>query len=201
MTKVQTMFSSTYNIQFSQRSYNKESHLHCCSRIVKLSAVVRRRENGDHLLGGEELVAVLNDLMCTSNQVDVKSRANVSNNILSKDIRDSTSICLPSLHPLIRVSPQQVDSDRWIWWILGAWQLAKLIKSLKMWGQTTMHAKDAGTNESTERHPVESVLKFGELGSCFILRSEVIIRYRKGTKFDKVSALLTWKIDQRRVDL
>ena len=59
-------------------------------------------------------------MMSTSNKIDIKLGAGIDDDILTKNIADTTSIGLPSFGPLIRISPEKIaEKERSIriWYI------------------------------------------------------------------------------------
>jgi hypothetical protein len=76
--------------------------------IVKLSAVVGRAEQGYQLSLGEELVAIFDDLMSTTNQVHVVLLQESRDNVRSKGERDTAVVLTPASNVLVRVRPEQI---------------------------------------------------------------------------------------------
>ena len=57
---------------------------HHSARVVKLTAVVGCTEESDKLAALEEFIAVLDDLMCAANKINVMLLVKLSNHLLSE---------------------------------------------------------------------------------------------------------------------
>ena len=83
-------------------------HAHHGPCIVKLSAVVRRREQGHELALGEELVSVLHNLVCTADQIHVVLLEEARDNIRAEGEGDAAIVLRPAGDILVRIGPEQV---------------------------------------------------------------------------------------------
>ena len=68
---------------------------HHSSRVIEFSAVIWCRENGNQLSLSEELVAVFHDLMRSADQVHFVLFQELSDDVLSVHIGDSSLIVSP----------------------------------------------------------------------------------------------------------
>lgn len=73
-------------------------HGHHCSRVVKFATIVRRREQRHQLAIAKEFVAVLDDLMRATNQVDFVLVRKFLHDVLAKSERDASVIVTPICH-------------------------------------------------------------------------------------------------------
>lgn len=81
---------------------------HHGSRIVKLAAVVGRAEEGNELALGEKLVAILDNLVSTADQVHVVFLEESRDNIRAEGERDTTVVLAPASDVLVGVRPQEI---------------------------------------------------------------------------------------------
>lgn len=65
-------------------------HRHHRPRVIKLSAVIGRREDGDQLAVGLELVTVLHHLMRATHQVQSVTHQEVRYHVMSECVGDSS---------------------------------------------------------------------------------------------------------------
>merc|ERR1719253_487640 len=84
---------------------------HHGTRIVKLPAIVRGAEDCNQLPLGEELIPILNDLMCAANQIQVVLLKEAGNDIGTKYERHPAIIFCPTRYVLVWVGPQQVAAE------------------------------------------------------------------------------------------
>jgi hypothetical protein len=81
---------------------------HHGTRIVKLSTVVRRTEQGDELAFREELVSVLDHLMRTTDEVHVVFLQEARNHVRTEGETDTSIILTPASDVLVGVRPQEI---------------------------------------------------------------------------------------------
>lgn len=81
---------------------------HHGSRVVKLAAVVGRAEEGNELALGEKLVAILDNLVSTADQVHVVFLEESRDNIRAEGERDTTVVLAPASDVLVGVRPQEI---------------------------------------------------------------------------------------------
>jgi hypothetical protein len=78
------------------------------ARATHFAAVIRSREQRDQLPLGKELVAVLNDLVGTADEVHVVLLEEARDNVGSKGERDTSVVLAPAGDVLVRVGPEEV---------------------------------------------------------------------------------------------
>ena len=76
---------------------------HHGTRIVEFTAIVGSREDGDELSPGKELVAILDDLMRATNQVQVVSLEETGDDVRAKGEGDAAFILTPPRDILVRI--------------------------------------------------------------------------------------------------
>ena len=76
---------------------------HHCTSIVELSAVVGCRKESDKLSFCIELVSVLYNLMCTTDQVKIVFVQEFRHYVRSKGVRNSTVVLTPARYFLVGV--------------------------------------------------------------------------------------------------
>ena len=88
----------TSRLEYLERAHERVVHSHHCAGVVELAAVVRRREDRDEFPASEELVAILDDLVGTHDQVEVVPAEELSNNVTTEGKGDSPVVLVPSLN-------------------------------------------------------------------------------------------------------
>jgi len=81
---------------------------HHSTRVVEFTAIVGCAEQSHELALGEELVAVLDNLMCTADQVHVVFLQESRDNVWSKGERHTAVVFAPARDVLVGVGPQKV---------------------------------------------------------------------------------------------
>lgn len=76
--------------------------------IVKLAAVVGSGEEGDELALGEELVAVLDDLVSTADEIHVMFLEEARHHVWTKGEGDTTIVFAPSGNVLVGIRPEEI---------------------------------------------------------------------------------------------
>jgi hypothetical protein len=95
------MYSDVNNVTCLEGTQQRLVHAHHRTGIIKLSAVVGRRKQGDKLSLGEKLVSVLDNLMCSANEVHVVLLKEASYNIRTKRKRYTTVVFAPPGNVLV----------------------------------------------------------------------------------------------------
>ena len=91
-----------------ERAQERLVHTHHRTSIVELSAIVGRREEGDELALGEELVPVLHNLMGAADEIHVVLLQEAGDNIGPECEGDTAVVLRPAGDVLIRVRPEQI---------------------------------------------------------------------------------------------
>jgi len=73
-------------LQDREAAHQSVIHGHERARVVKLSAVVGRTEHSDQLATAEELVSILNNLVSSTNQVDIVLLEELFDHSFSKSV-------------------------------------------------------------------------------------------------------------------
>lgn len=135
-------------------------HAHHGAGVVKLSAVVRSREQGDELPLREKLVAIFHHLetaetasfpgprggpACSPLQaphlvrpaykVHVVFVQKLGHHVGPEGEGDAAVVLAPAQHVLVRVGPQQVAQQTLVGHVRGPHDPADLLHGLKVWGQ------------------------------------------------------------------
>jgi len=79
---------------------------HHGARVVEFAAIVWRREECYQLPVAEELIAVLDDLVRSANQVDLILVSKLADDVLSKGEADPSVVIAPVCDLLVRVGPK-----------------------------------------------------------------------------------------------
>ena len=132
---------------------------HQGTRIIEFSTVVWCWKYSDELSTAEELIAVLNHLMCSANQIDVIFLQELLNDGFAKCIANASIILSPAALGLFRIRPKQVAQKAVLRYFSRSCNLLQLCYSDEFRGESTMHAKDLVIDEGCNWHAVEHVLE------------------------------------------
>ncbi len=91
-----------------ERAHQRVVHAHHGTRVVELTTVVGRAEDGDQLALGEEFVTVLDDLVSAADEVQVMSAQELGHHVLAKGKGHTAVVLSPAHDVLVGVGPQQV---------------------------------------------------------------------------------------------
>lgn len=86
-------------------------HAHHGAGIVKLAAVVGGAEERHELTLGEELVAVLDDLVSTADEVHVVFLQEAGDDVWAKGEGDAAVVLGPAGDVLVRIGPEQIAEE------------------------------------------------------------------------------------------
>ena len=91
------MLLRTRRLEYLERAHERVVYRHHCAGVDELAAVVWRREDRDEFTTSEELVAILDDLVGTHDQVEVVPAEELSDDVAAEGERDSPVVLVPSL--------------------------------------------------------------------------------------------------------
>lgn len=148
------LFSWLQNLEAAHECIVNRHH---GSSVVELSAVVRSTEESDQLSLGEELVAVLHNLVSSADQIDVMFLGEGGNNFLAKSEADSSIILAPALHVLVGVTPEQVAEETGVGNVGWSHDSLDLVERGQFWGETSVHAEYLFVNNGRNGETVETV--------------------------------------------
>ena len=114
--------------------------LHHSCQVTATVAVVRRREDCDELLLGEELIAVLNDLMSAPDEIQLVFDQKRKDDLLTEDIADSSFGLAPHFDRGFGVGPQKVAQQSGVGNVGGPSNGVNLINSDQFRRQSSVHA-------------------------------------------------------------
>lgn len=100
-------------LQDLEAAQQRVIHTHHRACIVKLSTVIRCREECDQLSLSEKLVAVFHHLMCSADQVHVVLLQESRHHIWTEGERNTAVIFGPSGNVLVGIRPQQITEQSW----------------------------------------------------------------------------------------
>mmetsp|Transcript_53453 Transcript_53453/g.127485 ORF Transcript_53453/g.127485 Transcript_53453/m.127485 type:complete len:302 (+) Transcript_53453:112-1017(+) len=132
---------------------------HHGSRIVELAAVVGRAKECDELTFGKELVAILNNLVCTANKVHVVLLEKAGHHIWAKDEGHTAIILGPACNIFVRICPKEIANQACVWYIRWSHQSTNLFEVGDLWRQAAVHTHDLLIDETTNWQAVEDIAK------------------------------------------
>ena len=157
-------------------------HAHHGAGIVELAAIVGGAEERHELTLGEELVAVLDDLVSTADEVHVVFLQEAGDDVWAKGERDTAVVLGPAGDVLVRIGPEQIAEETAVgdlevdWSALGsgsdkrgadvffsptyisrAHDAADLLHRVQIGAQAAVHGEDLLVNDSRNGQAVEAV--------------------------------------------
>mmetsp|Transcript_14345 Transcript_14345/g.54079 ORF Transcript_14345/g.54079 Transcript_14345/m.54079 type:complete len:226 (+) Transcript_14345:306-983(+) len=144
-------------LQNLERAHESLVHTHHCARVVELSAVVRRREDGHQAPAREELVAILDDLVRPAHQVEAVSLEELLDDRLTKSVRDPSIVRAPGVHPPVGVGPQEIAFDSRVRDLAGPVDRADLVQVGEVRAEPAVAAEDLLVHHGGERQGIEAV--------------------------------------------
>lgn len=125
--------------------------------VVEDVAVVGRRENGDQLAVGEELVAVLDDLVGAHNQIEVVLHQEALHDVAPEGVADAPIVGRPGAGGLVGIRPEQVAEQPLAGHLCGPMQAPDVVQVLQVRTQAAVDAEDAIAHNGGHRHAVVAV--------------------------------------------
>jgi hypothetical protein len=145
-------------------------YFHHSCRVVKFSAVVWRRKECHKLAISKKLIAIFNDLVSATNQVDVIFLDEFVHDVFSEGEGDTSVVVTPIVDLLVGVGPQKVAQQASVWHIRGPHNVVNCQNPVQLRGQAAVHAEDFVIDERSDGQAVEAVGKnFPKLDSIATL--------------------------------
>jgi hypothetical protein len=161
-----------------ERAQQALVHAHHRACVVELATVVGSREEGDKLAFAEELVAVLNDLMSTANEIHVVLLEEAGDDVGTEGEGDTAIVLTPAGDILVRVRPEQVAKKTAVrnlesicqlepfcasrisrTYVSRAHDTSDLLHGVEVGAQATMHGEDLFIDDGGDGQAVEAVGK------------------------------------------
>lgn len=146
--------------QDGEAAHERIINRHEGARIIEFSTVVGSREHRDQLPSTEELVSVLDNLVGSTNKVNVILLQELFNHGLSERIADTSIIFSPAALGFLGVRPQQVAQKTILRHLSGSRNLLQLGHGDELGRKTSMHAKNLVVDKGCDWHAVKYVLEF-----------------------------------------
>lgn len=127
--------------------------------VVEHAAIVRRGEDGDQLAACEELVAILDNLMGATDDIDAHAKAEVAYHIGAEGDADAAIVAAPAHHLLVGIAPQQITDQTLFGYVAGSLDGQYVLEALQAGTEAAVHAKDAAAHQCSQRHAVVGVHK------------------------------------------
>ncbi len=128
-----------------------------CNGGALSETVVRSGENGDETTLGKELVAILNDLVRTADEVEIVFFKELGDNITAESVGNSTVVLTPALDLLVGIGPEEVAEDTRVGNVSGTGETTHLVHGVVLRGETTVDAEDLLVNNGSNGEAVETV--------------------------------------------
>ena len=140
-----------------ERAHERLVDAHHGPGVVKLSAVVWRREQGDQLSAGKKLVAVFDHLVGAADKVQVVLVQKLSDDVLPKGERDAPVVFAPSVDLLVGVGPEEIAEKTGVRDIRRPDDALDLVEAGELRAETAVHAQDLFIDDRRRREAVEAV--------------------------------------------
>lgn len=111
MDRVNSLLLLLGRLEDLERAEQALVDTHHGTGIVKLAAVVGSTEEGDELALGEELVAVLDDLVGTADEIHIMFLQESRHHVWTKRKRDTTIVFAPSGYVLVGIGPEEIAEE------------------------------------------------------------------------------------------
>ena len=144
-------------LQYLEATHEGIINAHHGTRVIKLPTVIWRTEHRNQLLFGKELVPVLNDLMCSTDEVQVVLGEDSLDDIRAKDVRDAAVVAVPAVLLLVGVGPQEVAEEATVGDVGGAGDATDLVHGLEGGAQPAVHAEDLLVDDCGDGEAVETL--------------------------------------------
>mmetsp|Transcript_17525 Transcript_17525/g.54741 ORF Transcript_17525/g.54741 Transcript_17525/m.54741 type:complete len:529 (-) Transcript_17525:13-1599(-) len=130
---------------------------HHAAGVVELAAVVWGGEDGDELAAGEELVAVLDDLVGAADEVEVHLAEELGDDVLAEGEGDAAVVLAPAHHVLVRVGPEEVAEEARVGDVRRSDDPLDLVDLLELGREPAVAAEDFLVDDRRDREAVEAV--------------------------------------------
>lgn len=99
--------------------------------VIPLTVVAWRGEDSDEAAVGEELVAVLDDLVRTANQNKVMLLIEFLHDVRSEGVTNSALVLTPSSNVLVGITPKKITEQSVVWHVRWSVQAHYLFKAVE----------------------------------------------------------------------
>ena len=106
-------------LQNLERAQQTLIHTHHRPSVVELAAIIGRGEKRDELTLGEELVAVLDDLMRAAYQVHVVLLQEARHHVRAEGEGDAAVVLAPAGDVFVGVRPEEIAEEPAVWNLTG----------------------------------------------------------------------------------
>jgi hypothetical protein len=148
------LFSWLEDLEAAHESVINGHHSAC---IVELTTIVGSGEQSNELSLCKELIAVLNYLMRTANQVNIVLLIESRYDFLTESKGDTTVVFTPPLNILIGIGPEEVAQEASVRDVSRSHNSLDLLERAKLRAQTTVHAENFFINNSSNGKAIEAV--------------------------------------------
>merc|ERR1719474_8195 len=144
-------------LQYLERTHECFVDRHHAPGIVELPAVVGRREEGDQLPLGKELVAVLDHLMGSAYEVQVVAVEELADHVSSEGKAHAPIVLTPALNILVRIRPEEITQQPCVGDVCRSHDPSDLLHALQIRAQPAVATEDLFIDYSCNGQTVETV--------------------------------------------
>mmetsp|Transcript_20130 Transcript_20130/g.47559 ORF Transcript_20130/g.47559 Transcript_20130/m.47559 type:complete len:311 (+) Transcript_20130:506-1438(+) len=146
-------------LQNAEGAHQAFVNRHDRAGVVEFAAIVGRREDGDELPVGEELVAVLHDLVRAHHQVEVVLLQELADNVGAEGVRHAAVVLCPARDVRVRVGPHQIAKQACVRHVRRPHDVLNLLHALQVWREAGVHAEDLLVDHRRDGQHVEHLLE------------------------------------------
>jgi len=140
-----------------EAAHERVINTHHCSRVVEFSAVIGCREERHELPPSEELVAVLDDLVSSADEIKVVLVEELSDDVLAEGEGYSTIVLSPSVNVFVRVRPKKITQQSGVRDVGGSDNALNLIKTCEFGTESAVRAEDLLVDDGRAGKTVETI--------------------------------------------
>jgi len=130
---------------------------HHSASVVKFSAVIWRGEQSDELALGKEFVAIFDNLVGSTNKIEIVTVQEFRHHIGTKSKAHASVILAPALYIFVWIGPEEVAEEARVRDVCGPHDPPDLLHGLEVGAEAAMAAEDLLVDYGRDGEAVEAV--------------------------------------------
>jgi len=151
------LFTLVSRLEDLERAHQRVVHGHHGSGVVELAAIVGRREEGDQLALGKELVPILHDLMGSADEIELVLLQELGHHLGSEGEADAAVVLAPAHGVLVGIGPEQIAQQSLVGHVGGAHDATDLLHGGQIGTEAAVAAENLLIDNGRHRQAVEAV--------------------------------------------
>jgi hypothetical protein len=144
-------------LQDLEAAHERLIDAHHGARVVEFAAVVRRRKERNQLPLAEKLVAILDYLMGSADQINVVAVRELGYDIFSKGEGNATVVLAPIVDVLVGVRPKEVAQEASVGDVGGPHDVLNRVDFVELRGEPAVHAENLVVDDGGDGEAIEAV--------------------------------------------